>query len=127
MFTQRFCWRLVARRAAPNHDRHECIDSAARRGGGDLGLQTNALLMHELPTALSSYSDRVVEQLLDWPAHSAKLEQRGRFRRYYRMPLSKFSVLAAALRAKEESFFAVGAQHSVSWATAPFSAELRLR
>ena len=98
----------------------------APSSGGDLGLQTNALLMHVLPTALRSYSDRVVEQLLDWPAHSAKLEQRGRFRRYYRTPLSKFSVLAAALRAKEESFFAVGAQHSVSWATAPFSAELRL-
>ena len=53
--------------------------SIARRGGGDLGLQTNALLMHVLPTALSSYSDRVVEQLLDWPAHSAKLEQPAAF------------------------------------------------
>lgn len=88
--------------------------------------QTHALLIHVLPTALTDYSDRVVEQRLDWPSHSAKLQQRGRFRRYYRMPLGKFNVLAAALRANERSFLATGAQHGVTWATAPFPAELRL-
>jgi hypothetical protein len=89
---------------------------------------TDALVINVIPQVARSYTERLPEKRLDWDAHSEKLQQRGRFQRYYRMPLGKFRTLAGSLRhrdGKMSSTWQEGAASS-SAAHAPLSAELRL-
>jgi hypothetical protein len=86
--------------------------------------QTDALVINTVASAVDYRSAAKAMRRLDWERHSASLQQRGRFRRYYRMPLGTFRQLAGGLKVGEGRWHE--RRQFSSAANAPLSAELRL-